>query len=65
MEQLLTAREVADKLGMSPRWVLTQFEEGRMPGIKLNDTPKGRVRFRESVIDRWIEERSRGPEVAA
>lgn len=64
-EPLLTAREVAAILGMSPKWVLSEFEEGRMPGFKLNDTPKGRVRFRESEVERWIALRRRGPEVAA
>lgn len=65
MEDLLTARQLAGKLGMSPKWVLSEFEEGRMPGYKMNDTPRGRVRFRISEVERWLAERRRGPEVAA
>jgi predicted DNA-binding transcriptional regulator AlpA len=58
-EPTLTARQVADFLNVSPRWVLTQFENGDMPGFKLNDTPKGRVRFRMSQIEAWLAERQR------
>jgi predicted DNA-binding transcriptional regulator AlpA len=65
VEQLLTAAQVAENIGMSARWVLTEFEEGRMPGFKLNDTPNGRVRFRLSEVERWLDTRRRGPEVAA
>lgn len=65
MERLLTAAQLAEKLGMSTRWVLTEFEEGRMPGFKMNDTPNGRIRFRESEVERWLESRRRGPKAAA
>lgn len=65
MEQLLTVKQAAEKLGVSPRWVLTELEEGRMPGFKMNDTPRGRWRLRESEVTRWLETRRRGPEVAA
>jgi predicted site-specific integrase-resolvase len=50
---------------MSTRWVLTEFEEGRLPGFKMNDTPRGRLRFRESEVERWLESRRRGPKAAA
>jgi predicted site-specific integrase-resolvase len=65
VEQLLTVRQVAEKLGMSPRWVMTELEEGRMPGFKMNDTPNGRWRLRASEVEREMERRRRGPEVAA
>lgn len=65
MEQLLTVKEAATKLGVSARWVLTELEEGRMPGFKMNDTPRGRWRLRESEVTRWLETRRRGPKVAA
>jgi predicted DNA-binding transcriptional regulator AlpA len=65
MERLLTAAELGDKLGMSTRWVLTEFEEGRLPGFKMNDTPRGRVRFRESEVERWLASLRRDPKAAA
>jgi predicted DNA-binding transcriptional regulator AlpA len=65
VERLLTAAQLGEKLGMSTRWVLTEFEEGRLPGFKMNDTPRGRLRFRESEVERWLESRRRGPKAAA
>lgn len=65
MERLLTAAQLGEKLGMSTRWVQSEFEEGRMPGFKMNDTPNGRIRFRESEVKAWLETRRRGPGVAA
>lgn len=65
VEPLLSAREVATILGMSTRKVLTEFEEGRLPGFKINDTPNGRVRFRASELEAWIQTRRRGPNVVS
>lgn len=65
MERLLTAAELGEKLGVSARWVQSEFEEGRLPGFKMNDTPRGRLRFRESEVERWLESRRRGPKAAA
>jgi predicted DNA-binding transcriptional regulator AlpA len=36
-----------------------------LPGFKMNDTPRGRLRFRESEVERWLESRRRGPKAAA
>jgi excisionase family DNA binding protein len=65
VERLLTAAELGEKLGMSTRWVLTEFEEGRLPGFKMNDTPRGRVRFRESEVEQWLASLRRDPKAAA
>ncbi len=60
-ERLLTAREVADALGATPRWVLDHWAAGELPGFRLT----GRmVRFRASEIEAWLESRHRGPQVA-
>jgi excisionase family DNA binding protein len=56
-ERLLTARELADMLGVSTETVLRWWRRGELPGIKL---PGGAVRFRQSDIDRWLEQRARG-----
>jgi predicted DNA-binding transcriptional regulator AlpA len=65
VERLLTAAELGEKLGMSTRWVLTEFEEGRLPGFKMNDTPRGRVRFRESEVEQWLASLRHDPKAAA
>lgn len=51
-ERLLTAREVAELLGMAPATVLDWFEAGRLPGFKLNGRA---VRFRPSEVAAWLE----------
>jgi excisionase family DNA binding protein len=61
-ERLLTARELAELLGVSAHTVLDHFEDGSLPGFRLfggHDKlgrPTGPVRFRESEIAAWIEE---------
>ena len=49
-ERLLTARELADVLGLSPATVLARFEAGDLPGFRLFGRKGGPVRFRESEI---------------
>ena len=53
IEPLLTARELAELLGLSPSTVLDWFEAGRLPGFKLGRA----VRFRESEVEAWLEAR--------
>lgn len=60
MDRLLTAEEVATRLGVRPQWVWAQARAGRIPHVRL-----GRYRrFRESAIEAWIfdlERESRQP----
>jgi excisionase family DNA binding protein len=56
-DRLLKAREVAELLGLSSATVLDWFESGRLPGFKLSSRA---VRFRESEILGWLEERRFG-----
>ena len=58
MTRLVTARELAELLSLSPATVLDKWERGELPGFKL---PGGAVRFRASEIDAWLEEHRRGP----
>lgn len=52
MDRLLTAEEIADRLGVTPQWVWAQARAGRMPHVRL-----GRYRrFRESAVEAWLEE---------
>jgi excisionase family DNA binding protein len=64
-EPLLTAREVADVLGIRPGTVLDWFEAGRIPGFRLGGRVGSPVRFRWSELEAWLEDGRHGPPVAA
>lgn len=53
LERLLTARELADLLGFSPATIQDWAEQGGLPGFRLG----GRLRFCESEVIAWLEER--------
>lgn len=55
--RLLTAREVADQLGLHTETVLSWVRRGDLPAFKL---PGGAIRFRESDLDQWLQERATG-----
>jgi excisionase family DNA binding protein len=52
---LLTAREVADVVGVPSETVLRWARRGELPAIRL---PGGAIRVRENVLDEWLRERS-------
>jgi excisionase family DNA binding protein len=54
-DRLLTAREVAERLGVSPATVLRWVRRGELPAIRL---PSGAIRFRESELEAWLEQRA-------
>jgi predicted DNA-binding transcriptional regulator AlpA len=60
-EPLVTARAIAEQLGMSVAWVLDRFEAGELPGFKYGDSAAAPVRFRPSEVEHWLECRRRGP----
>jgi excisionase family DNA binding protein len=52
VDRLLTAEEIAERLGMRTDWVWAQARAGRIPHIRL-----GRYRrFRESAVEAWLRE---------
>jgi excisionase family DNA binding protein len=52
MDRLLTADELAQRLGMKTEWVWAQARAGRIPHVRL-----GRYRrFRESAVEEWLRE---------
>jgi excisionase family DNA binding protein len=51
--RLLTAREVADRLGVTAETVLRWTRRGELPAFRL---PGGAIRFREADLDDWLEE---------
>jgi excisionase family DNA binding protein len=52
-ERLLTAKEVADWLGVSEKWIYDHIErrEPKIPAKRLG----GAVRFKASEIDLWLD----------
>jgi excisionase family DNA binding protein len=53
--QLLTAREVAERLGVVPATVLRWTRDGDLPGFHL---PGGAIRYREAELEAWLAERA-------
>lgn len=53
--RLLTARQVADLLGVSAETVLRWTRRGDLPAIRL---PGGAIRFREDELDVWLADRA-------
>lgn len=52
VDRLLTAEEIAERLGMRTDWVWAQARAGLIPHIRL-----GRYRrFRESAVEAWLRE---------
>ena len=50
-ERLLTTRQVAAFLGVSPETVLRRWRTGAIPGYRLASNV---LRFRESEIEAWL-----------
>jgi excisionase family DNA binding protein len=59
---LLTAREVAGRLGVAPDTVLRWTRRGELPAVKL---PGGAVRYREDELDAWLERRATGADTVS
>jgi excisionase family DNA binding protein len=51
-ERLLTTRQVAEFLGVSPETVLRRWRAGELPGYRIASNV---LRFRESEIEAWLE----------
>lgn len=52
--QLLTAREVADQLGLSTETVLSWVRRGELPAFRLGRA----IRFREDDLNAWLRQRA-------
>jgi excisionase family DNA binding protein len=55
-DRLFTAREVGELLGFAPGTIVDWFEAGKLPGFRIG----GRLRFRWSEVEAWIEEQRAG-----
>jgi excisionase family DNA binding protein len=56
--QLLTAREVAQVIGVSTETILRWTRRGDLPAIRL---PGGAIRFREDDLEQWLSHRATVP----
>ena len=54
-DRLVTARELASRLDVSPETVLRWYRRGELPAIRL---PGGAIRFREAEVEEWLEQRA-------
>ena len=54
--RLLTARQVADQLGLSTETVLAWVRAGKLPAFRLGRA----IRFRETDLDAWLSSRAVG-----
>jgi excisionase family DNA binding protein len=52
---LLTARQVAEQLGVSAETVLRWTRVGELRGIRLPGTARGRLRYRPEDVETWLE----------
>lgn len=55
MSRLLTARHVADRLGVAPATVLSWTRNGALPGVRL---PSGQLRYPEQAFEDWLAARA-------
>jgi excisionase family DNA binding protein len=51
MSGLLTAREVAKLLGVTPATVLRWTRAGELPAITL---PSGQIRYQQDALEQWL-----------
>jgi excisionase family DNA binding protein len=56
-DRLLTARQVADRLGVTAETVLRWTRRGDLPGFRL---PGGAIRFRAAELDGWLDAHATG-----
>jgi excisionase family DNA binding protein len=56
---LLTAKQVASRLGVSSRWVYARTRAGRLPFAR--QLTGGAVRFDAAQLERWISNRTCTP----
>ncbi len=57
-DRLLTTREVAELLGISPEAVLRRWRRRELPGFRLSSKV---LRFPESELLAWVESKREGP----
>ena len=60
-DKLLNPKETAEYLGLSVSWLTKWRSRGSGPAyVKIGSGARGRIRYRESDLRTFIEERARG-----
>ena len=59
MERWYTAREIAERIGMSTRWVQREAQLGRLHGRAYGLGPRPALRFRADDVTLWLHAWSR------
>ncbi|MBA3400504.1 MAG: helix-turn-helix domain-containing protein [Actinobacteria bacterium] len=52
ISRMLTTREVAEFLGVSPETVLRRYRAGELPGYRIASNV---LRFRQDEVEAWLE----------
>lgn len=55
-ERLLTSRQLAELLGFAPGTIVDWAEAGKVPAFRVG----GRLRFRPSEVEAWLETKRAG-----
>ena len=62
-KKLLTAEEVAEFLTLKPSTIFSWVNQRKIPFIKFGNGKSARVRFNPSILNTWINDLSRMPEL--
>ena len=57
-ERLLTTRDVAELVSLSPETILRRYRAGELRGVRLGSNV---LRFRPEDVDAWLESGVRAP----
>lgn len=57
-DRLITEEELADLVGWSLDWVRKQRRSGNGPDYIRLGGGKGHIRYRQSAVDAWLDERT-------
>lgn len=61
----LTVRQVADRFGKSPSWVVRRIKDGRLPAANINTPEFPRYAIRNEDVNKLIVASTRRVEVVA
>ena len=59
MRRLLTAKQAATYLGISPRTLWSMTNSGEIPSVRFGSSRRQSVRFDVADLDQWIDSRKK------
>jgi excisionase family DNA binding protein len=57
MMNMLTVKQVAERLNLKTWAVYQNWKQWRLPGIRVGRGKKARIRFPEEEFNKWVESR--------